>query len=379
MIIFKKALAYIKNKRRKHIDKDTYIIKNKKNTKWAFVSYIPSVFYDSDNSRKKIHQNQNEMIKIAETFEKLGLNVYILSYYSNKELPEIDVTIVFGLEPVFERACTKYTNAKKIYYATGAYYLHQNQMVTSMTNNFNKTYNAHIPYKRLVPPHNSCEIADKILQIGSIFTIGTYPSHLQSKIITIHQSTQSKEINTNNIEYAEENEFVFMGSYGNTLRGIGLLVEYFCKNTDHTFHIIGPMEDDVMKAIQQIITPNIIIHGFLDIDGIELHNILKRCNYLIYPSGSEGGCPGSVLNLMKKGMIPIVTRWAAFDEIIEYGYLLKSINYEAIQDAVLWTLGLKKNRIVEMKKNAAKYVNEKYTIATFSNELKVFMSNILLN
>ena len=75
------------------------------------------------------------------------------------------------------------------------------------------------------------------------------------------------------------------------------------------------------------ISPNIKLWGFMDINSDELTAIIDRCNFLIYPSGSEGGCPGAVINSMKKGLIPIVTPWAAFDGIEEYGFFDGYLEY----------------------------------------------------
>lgn len=362
----KKILSVFKKAK----DTEKYVVATKKTTKWIFVSYIPYVFYEKDISKRFAHQNQNEMIAIVDVLKRLGYNIYVMAYNSADELPDIDVSIVFGLEPVFGRACEKYPNARKIYYATGAYYKHQNNMVISMTDKFNSIFNANIPYRRLVNPHNSSEISDSILQIGSNYTIDTYPSNLHHKIQTIHQSSQATPSNT--IEYAKENEYVFMGSGGNLLKGLGVLFNYFCHNTEFTLNIIGPVEDDVMEIIRSKITPNIRIHGYLNIESKKLQTIIKKCNFIIYPSGSEG-CPGAVINLMKKGMIPIISRWAAFDEIEEYGYLLKDLDMESIRMAIEWSSKLTAEKITEMKKKASKFVCDTYSLEKFSAEFKEFI------
>jgi glycosyltransferase involved in cell wall biosynthesis len=365
--IIKKTLSLFK----KAEDKEKYVVATKNATKWIFVSYIPYVFYEKDISKRLAHQNQNEMIAIVDVLKRLGYNIYVMAYDSADELPDIDVSIVFGLEPVFGRACEKYSNARKIYYATGAYYKHQNNMITSMTDNFNSIFNANIPYRRLVYPHNSCEISDSILQIGSNYIVDTYPFHLHYKIYTIHQSSQATALTT--IEYAKENEYIFMGSEGNVLKGVGILIDYFCHNTDLTLNIVGPFEDDVMKFVRSKITPNIRIHGYLNIESEKLQSIIKKCNFIIYPSGSEGGCPGAVLNMMKKGMIPIVSRWAAFDEIEEYGYLLKELDLKSILMAIEWSSKLTEEKITEMKKKASKFVCNTYSLERFSAEFEEFI------
>lgn len=364
--IIKKTLLLFK----KAEDKGKYVVATKKTAKWIFVSYIPYVFYEKDISKRLAHQNQNEMIAIVDVLKRLGYNIYVMAYDSADKLPDIDVSIVFGLEPVFGRACEKYSNARKIYYATGAYYKHQNNMITSMTDNFNSIFNANIPYRRLVNPHNSCEISDSILQIGSNYTINTYPPHLHYKIHTIHQSSQATASNT--IEYAKENEYVFMGNGGNLLKGLGVLFNYFCHNTNFTLNIIGYVEDDVMEIIRSKITPNIRIHGYLNIESEKLQSIIKKCNFIIYPSGSEG-CPGAVINMMKKGMIPIVSHWAAFDKIEEYGYLLKKLNSKSIHMAIEWSSKLTEEKITEMKKKSSKFACDTYSIEKFSVEFEEFI------
>jgi len=239
-----------------------------------------------------------------------------------------------------------------------------------MTDNFNSIFNANIPYRRLVNPHNSCEISDLILQIGSHYTINTYPPNFHYKIHTIHQSSQAAAATT--IKYAKENEYVFMGSGGNLLKGLGVLFNYFYHNTEFTLNIIGPVEDDVMKIIRSKITPNIRIHGYLSIESEKLQSIIKKCNFIIYPSGSEG-CPGAVLNLMKKGMIPIVSCWAAFDGIEDCGYLLKDLDMESIRMAIEWSSKLTEEKITEMKNKASKFVCDTYSLERFSAELEEFI------
>lgn len=65
---------------------------------------------------------------------------------------------------------------------------------------------------------------------------------------------------------------------------------------------------------------------------------------MIYPSGSEG-MPGAVLNSMKKGLIPITTRWAAVDNIEELGFLMPSWSIDGIDVGVKWALSLSKDQV----------------------------------
>ena len=354
--------------------RDVYVKVNNPEKQWVFISYIPNIFYEKDKTRFLSHQNKQEMICMVRVFSELGYNVYVMDYTSKRILPDIEVKIIFGLDPVIQRAAAKFKNALIIYYATGAYFMHQTPMAKRMTDEFNLMYNSRIPYRRLVAPHNSCQIADKILMIGSRFTIETYPLEVRDKISLIHQSTQCSKT-LSEILVAKENEFVFMASGGNALKGVGLLIKYFSEHTDSIIHIIGPIEHYVMKAIASSLTPNIRFHGFMNVNDDHYLSILERCNFLIYPSGSEGS-PGAVLNLMKNGMIPIVSRWAAFDEINDYGYMLEDVSTQAIDKAVRWANNLKEEEILRMKKRVKYYTEETYNLDRFALELKSYLLSL---
>lgn len=353
-----------------------YINKIDDKAPWALVSYIPFVFYHKDeNELLDRHQSHREAFVINEVLSSLGYNVFNIAFGYEKPLPDIDFKLIFGLEPVFCKACRKYKNAIKIYYATGAFVGHQNRMVKSLTDTHNAKYHSTIPYRRTAPDNDGAYIADHILQIGSSYTIETYPKELRNKITKIHQSSQAiRELD--NIDYAHANEYFFMSSSGNILKGLPQIIECFSRHTDKIVHIVGPIEDDVMSSLNKIITENIIFHGFMNVNSDEYLNIIKRCNFTIYPSSSEGGVPGGVLNCMKNGLIPIASRWSSFDDISDYGYILNGITSKDLDEALEWSLTLTSSEISSMKYKCKSYVENNYNLTNFFIELKDFFKNI---
>lgn len=369
----------------KSTPKDYYISKISSKAPWVYIAYIPKVFYcKDDKALTNSHQNQREALAQVEVFNELGYNVYVHFYLSNSEIPSIKFDIVFGHEPNFVRAALLNPGSLKVHYVPGAYIDHRNGQIIKITDYVNQTYHSSIPYRRLLeyenPSHSSkyaYELADKILMIGSKFTIGTFPSHLHSKIVTIHQSTQlTHKIGA--IQYSPANEYFFMGSGGNLLKGISLLVEYFSSHPDYMIHIVGPIEEDVKEALHGLLTPNIIFHGYVDVNSEEMIKIMERCNFIIYPSGSEG-MPGAVLNSMKNGLIPIVTQWAAFDEVEEYGYVLEDWTVNAIDKGVNWSRSLSQDDIVELKKKCSVYVENTYNLDRYKKEFRDFFVQLLNN
>lgn len=344
---------------------------------WIYISYIPEVFYNLWNeSYMHGHQSRQEMVRMVKVFNKIGYNVYVSNHY-NYVLPDLNIKIVFGIEPGFIFACQKYLSAKKIYYATGAYWEHQNNMIKKRTDIFNSIHNTHYPYERLVESRSHLDYADYIVQIGTKFTIETYPKHYQSKIIPIHQSTT---INPNidiKIEFARENEFMWIGGGGSILKGLDLVFDYFIANPNKMVHIVGDVDSEILKIYDGRLGQNIKFHGFMNLNSEKFRQIVSRCNFLIYPSCSEGGCPGAVINAMYFGLIPIVSLWAAFDEIDALGFLLKKLSIPEITTVVRKIDSLDKSDILRRKKACYSYVRKTYSIERFCFEFEDVMRRLI--
>jgi hypothetical protein len=304
---------------------------------------------------------------------KLGYNVYVRHYEYSGEIPNYNFQIIFGHPPLIERAARQFPKAKMVMYATGCLYSHQNKQEIEITNAINKRYGLSIPYVRLVQPYNCHITSDKILLIGCKYTIETFPESTHFKITKIHQSSQTIRLLTP-ISYSNENEFLFIGSCGNLLKGVSMLIDYFSIHPQKTIHIIGTIEE-YLKLVKDTLPPNIILHGWLDINSDNYLSIISKCNFIIYPSGSEG-TPGAVINAMYNGIIPIVTRWSAFDEISEYGFLMEGWDVKSIADGVNLADSLDKDEVLSRKKKCAEFAKQTYNLATFSEEFEKFFRNI---
>ena len=356
-----------------------YISKCKGSNKWVFISYIPEVFYKLGNENyMRGHQSRREMVEMVTVFNKLGYNVYVSSC-NNPKLPSKDFDIVFGVEPGFVYACNKYPRAKKIYYATGSHWNHQNSMIKKRTDEFNKTHHTSLPYTRLVKVYNQLEMCDLILQIGSRFTIDTYPEEYKEKISIIHQSNSLGDISDLQIGYAEENEYIWIGGGGAVLKGLDLVLDYFILHTDKKLHVVGNVEDDFKKIYHERLNENIILHGHMNLASEGFRSIANRCNYIIYPSCTEAGCPGAVINAMYFGLIPIVSKWAAPDDIEELGYILNDLSVDAITAAVEESSKVDHDLVIDKKLECSKYIKQTFNLRRFSSEFEKYMHNVIEN
>lgn len=352
---------------------------NKKD-KLIYISYLSEPFKKkNDSTYLNKHQNRRETILLGEILSNLGWG-YVVERFDKYLVKNGKYQAIFGLEPNFERMAKKNPDAVKIYYATGSYYQHQNKMIIQRTDEFNKKHHTELSYQRLVKPHNSCETADYIFQIGSSKTINTYPPELRNKIHIIRQTCHTF-INydvQDKLKYYDRKQFVWMGSNGSILKGLDLVLDYFIGHKEFTLHVIGNIDHDFYSVYKNQInsSTNIHYHGFMDMNDPHFIKIAYQCSCIIFPSCSEG-MPGSVINMMKLGLIPIVAKWCSFDKIDVLGYELKDLTTTSIEQSILWFNSLSNKEVEELFIQNHKYSTETYNKNVFEKDMTTNFKKVL--
>ena len=358
-------------------DHTSYVACISKKAPWIYIGYIADVFYhQNDEAFLNGHQNKREALAMVSIFNRLGYNVYVQDYTVTNHLPNIkNVRIIFGHSPAIEFAAKKYKKALVVFYATGCYYVHQNGQEKYITDLVNAAYGASFPYERQVAPYRGHVISDMILMKGSFHTIETYPVDVWHKVTTIHNSSQpARTIDV--IKYSPENEYFFMSSIGVLLRGVSLLIEYFSLHQEKKLHLVCPIEP-YLQMIQERAPSNIIFHGWLERGSDAMLDVMSHCNYLIYPSGSDASTAGSVINSMKNGLIPIVSKWAAFDGIDYYGYMMHGWDEQSIADGIEWAESISPERCEKLKKDCALFAKQTYNLDRFTKEFEAYFKDVL--
>jgi len=366
----------------KFIRKTYYIKKNKKNKKWAIILYVDSPFYFHKDTRFMNHQAYREAIKIANILEDIGYNYIVENYESKPKFGSKKFDLIFGHEPNFIYYSEKNPDAIKIIYSAGSYYEQRNEGIKNRIDSFNRKFNAKIKYTRLIEPHNGFEKADMIFQIGNNVTKGTFPPLLQNKIHLINQSSNFiKTIDIENkIKKSCRNVFVWMGSSGSILKGFDLVFDYFSTHKELKLKIIGEIDTEVYniykKEIEQ--SHNITYYGFVNVNTEHFIHIVSDASFIIYPSITEGGCPGAVITLMQNGLIPLVSRICKFDEIDECGFVIPEVSLSGIKYSIDWAKSLTNDDIRHKQKKSYQISTKKWNINSFERDFKNGI-NIVLN
>lgn len=354
-----------------------YTYSNIKNIKWAYISYIPEAFYrKNDNTYLNTHQNKRESLVIGQAFADNGYN-FVVESFDTISLDNRKYDIIFGLEPNFCKLAKMNPSALKIYYATGAYYKHQNLMVNLRTDYFNEKHSSNVPYYRKAIENEASVLADYIFQIGSKYTIETYPQIIVPKISLITQSSNFYRkicIEEKVLSY-NRNEFIWLGGGGSLLKGLDLVLDFFLSHQEYKLHIVGHIDEEVNQYYRQEIAncTNILFHGFMDLNTNAFINLVSKITFGIFPSASEG-FPGAVIASMKCGIIPITSRYAAFDEINDLGFMLNGFTVEDIEEAIQWAAHLEEDRISILIKENYKYA-KKWSLSNFAKEFNDLLKN----
>jgi glycosyltransferase involved in cell wall biosynthesis len=358
-----------------------YYLRSGANRPSVLISYLPFPFrISTDSIEMRKHQNRREAIVIGEVFKEFGFNADVIFCKKKIFLPHKDYSIVFGQEPNFEKYAKRNPKAIKIYFATGSYWKYQNSAIIKRTQEVNKKRKSNLEPSRLVSPHESAELADWIIQIGSKFTISTYPPEIQHKIILVSQSSfEFLDTNIENKNYSfAKKKFLWFGGKGAILKGLDLLLEAFVKRPDLELFIAGAPEKDFVKeyANELFNTRNIHFLGWLDIKSEILRRVADSCAFVILPSASEG-VPGSVISMMRLGLVPVVSIQAAVEEIEYYGFLIHGLTIQDVLSVVDRVSSLDEDEIYKRAKSAQDFAKRNITIGTFKHDFKNALRRIL--
>jgi len=178
---------------------------------------------------------------------------------------------------------------------------------------------------------------------------------------------------------SSKKHYLWFGSSGLIHKGLDLCLDYFSKNQNIYLHICGPIENekDFVNVYRRELfeSPNIKVHGFVDIASEKFKNILSMCSFVIFPSCSEGGSPSVLTAIGNGGLIPIITR----ETTIETGHeiWIEGFDYESIDKAIKLSQTLTFEKIKKLQYNNLNFVKKNHTQEVYYNLLKKNIQNIL--
>ena len=273
-------------------------------------------------------------------------------------------------------------NTMNIFLATSDNYMVHNTALRRRHELLFKRRARRIQLRRIYPeamPY--LENSDAIVTIGNEIIKGTWKEVSSAPIYTFNnygfKETEfifdSKDFST-----ARRN-FLFFASRSQIQKGLDLLLEVFPKHPDLHFYICSEFEkeedfcDCYHKELYE--TPNIHPIGWVTVNSPEYNELVKKCAYVIHPTCSEGQ-PGSVVQCMYSGLIPLVTKEVGIDT--EYfGITFADDSLEEIERVILEVSNKPESWHREHSLKTRKVSEEKYSEDAFIERWRNILTEIL--
>ncbi|MBS0205663.1 MAG: glycosyltransferase family 4 protein [Planctomycetes bacterium] len=224
------------------------------------------------------------------------------------------------------------------------------------------------------PVDDGALCADEIWYFGDSATSDTYravtrvPLHpLPNTVVKGVRSTlQGKN-------YSEaKHHFMWMASHGALLRGLDVLLEVFETMPECHLWICGHVEQEksffTFYRSHLTATSNIHYVGWIDVAGEQYRDITRRCGYMVYPSVSDG-MPGSVVNAMAAGVVPIVTDEAGID-CAGFGLRIASVEHGVIRDLIERAAAVTPVALETQATGTSSYAMKRYSEDAFRTTLR---------
>lgn len=355
----------------------------KKNyNKKVLLSYITMPF----KKQSLAHTNYFEAKSIASIFDELGYIVDVVEYTKEKFINLDDYDVIIGFGDVFKSYFENYNKSViTIYYGAGMHVCHQN---TATLNRLKDVYvkkkvwlTASARYVEKTWSHQTT-LVDGIIALGNKTCATTYANHYTGKIFAVPAPcyvTQDALNILNSRSLKANKSFLWFGSVGLVHKGLDLLLDYFSKNSNLQLHICGAIdsEKDFVTAYKKELygNSNIHVHGFIDIKSIKFRNILAECNFTIFPSCSEGGCPSVAIAVMNGALIPIVSKETSFSTGSEI--VIETLDAKGISAAIDKALGLSQKELVDLQLKNYNYVKLNNSQSNYYHKLKESIENII--
>ncbi len=304
--------------------------------KYALLSYVTAPFrFPADYHLQ--FSNPGVARSMLRVLLKMGYEVDVcewsdISYCSHKNY---DLFIGHGGRNWEYLTRNVVPNAVKIYFSTGTYWKEHNRAEKERFDSLHARRGVKLPYDRWITHSEEFanHEADGIICLGNQHVLETYRKF--PLCVAINNGVYSdNHFEKNSKDYAVgRKRFVFFGGMGSVHKGLDRLIEAFA-GLDAELFCTGDIEPHFIKVYELELRQhrNIKPLGWITLKSPDFYTLMNACNFVIFPSCAEGQ-PGSVLECMNQGLIPIVSRESNVD-VHDCGIMLERSSSDEIAAVV---------------------------------------------
>jgi len=304
----------------------------------ALLSYLVAPYFLAEDSLPTDHTHHWESREIGRILASLGYHVDVISYHNRWFRPKAPYDVIIDVRRNLERLAECLTpGGKAIMHSDTARTL---SLVTAEHRRLlalQQRRGVTLEPRRYELPNRGIEHAHAGTVLGNDVTLDTYRSAGKPLYPIPVASTVSWPFPADKDFDRVRRRFLWLGSDGMVHKGLDRVLEVFAANPGLHLSVCGPVEaeTDFVDAYRTELfdTPNITLHGFVDVGSPAFKRIAGDVVALVYPSSSEG-CAGAVVTSLHAGLIPVVSRQSGVDVAPDSGLLLRDCSLEEITAAV---------------------------------------------
>lgn len=351
-------------------------LKNKK----ALVSYLISPVIESNRGIKpKAFSNAGAAAVIPELLSELGYEVDVINYDDScsRLIGNYDLIIAHGGNNYNHLKKYKDDKTKLVYYSTGSYWGYHNKQEKSRFENFYNRHKVRLSADREI--NNSEEEvnskADLIISLGNRDTANTYSKFKNVKYLHAASIIEKRKIPEKKFDEVKNN-FLFMSGPGAIHKGLDWALDFFKKHPELNLYILMKLEQDFEEYFNKELfeSENIHFYGFIPQRTNKYYEIVDKCAFSILLSCSEGS-PGSVIESMHQGLIPIVTKDSHID-VGKCGFIIDELTEKSLGEIIKKAYKMNSSEFYRLSKMNTKLIEEEYTVKKYKYEFKKMIKSL---
>ncbi|MEM1182994.1 MAG: glycosyltransferase [Acidobacteriota bacterium] len=328
------------------------------------------------------HTHWWESLQIVETFLDLGYRVDATSWLNTEFRPTksykaaLDVRILLqDWAPQLPADCVK------ILHAETAHCSWHNPAQQGRLEALEARRGRGVGAVKLIEDNKSLEVADAVTLIGedAPWVHDSY-AWAGAPIYPIPISTPLL-FDPIPRDYAKaRRRFLWFGSAGLVHKGLDLVLEAFAGMPELELTICGPInrerefEREYWRELYE--TPNIRVHGWIDIATPDFQSLMARHASVIFQSCSESQ-NGGIITTMHAGAVPILSRETGVPLTPERGVLLDDCEIDTLRSTLRDVAGRSPEALQALSDAARRYAREHHTRDRFARVYKASIERIL--
>lgn len=328
----------------------------------------------------KSHSNYWKAPVIAGLLRSLGFSVDVTDWRNANAPSADDYDLVIGQGPAFTSSCRESRKTiPRIFLGWGLYGGATAANTEQRVKELWKRRGLCLPS---IPDVDDGPLyATDIIYIGNRYTRSTYETVVSLPMLMVpNPATIGVKRTTDGKDFsAARRHFLWMAAYGTLRRGLDVLLEVFAANPEFQLTVCGDISHEkdffAFYKPQLLESANIRYVGWVDVTSDIFSEVTTQCGFCIYPSVSDG-MPGSVVNAMVAGLVPIVPDSAGM-ECGNLEFKVPSVGHESLLRTMRECAAMRPEDLRDRANAAADFAATFYTRGAFESRFKTALASIL--